>query len=137
LSLLIEKVIFLNKVKAFENQNQRLLEDLALEMQYKSCDVNTELLKSNTDNNYIFIIDGNLSFKTAHGKMTFGPNEMINDMIFTDADKDAGVIIADSKVNYFEISNLEFKSLLFKYPQLGDVMLHIFDQRLNMETTSA
>ena len=69
--------------------------------------------------------------------MIFGENEMVNDMVFIDSDKDLGIISADSKMNYYEITHLEFKSLLFKYPQLGDIMLHIFDRRMNKEETAA
>jgi CRP-like cAMP-binding protein len=130
-SILIEKVIYLNQVEVLNGLDQRLLEDLSMVMRHEKAPVGTELVRKGAeDNNYYFIIKGSATFSGDPG-LLFESNQIVNDMLFMDADNNNAVVKVTEAVEFFKINHQDFKNLLFKYPELGDIMLHVFDLRLS------
>ena len=54
----------------------------------------------------------------------------MNDMFFLDSDPENLKVVASTEMEVEVMSDVAFKNLLFKYPELGDIMLHTFDLRV-------
>jgi len=128
---LIEKVIFLNGIDALIHKNQRLIEDLAIKLEYNKAKAGAVLIKNGEVNNYYFIISGSAVCKMENSSFKFGSNQLMNDMFFLDNDKESAVVVAGSEMTSLIIPDSELKMLLFKYPELVDIMLFTFDSRVS------
>lgn len=128
---LIEKVILLNSVDALQQKNQSLIEDIALKLSYKTAKSGTALISNGEENNYYFIIEGSAKCQFKQGSISFGKAQIMNDMFFLEDDDSSLKVVANSEMSFLEMPSQEFKMLLFKYPELGEIMLFTFDNRLS------
>ncbi|HAW51235.1 MAG TPA: hypothetical protein DCX54_02740 [Flavobacteriales bacterium] len=136
-SVLIEKVSYLNHVRLMHGQDQNMVEDLAIDMKYRKIGSGETIIRNNAENNYFFIISGEAVADMKTGALTFTDHEFVNDMIFMDKDEKDASIKAVSDLEVYEIPNSDIKTLLFKYPKIGEIMLQIIDRRISSYEVSA
>lgn len=128
---LIEKVIFMNKVSVLKHRNPKLIEDLSLKLDLGYAKAGESLLQIDKENKYFFIINGKVSCKLPNEEIVFVENQLMNDMFFLDNDPKDAAAKAEEEITFLSMPDQEFKLLLFKYPELGDIMLHTFDNRVS------
>lgn len=128
---LIEKVMVLNKVESLKTHDQKLIEDLALKLKLENAKTGDILLKKDQLNNYYFIVEGTAKGNFNNEEINFNQFELMNDMIFLDSDDADSIIRAESDMILLSMSDEYFKTMLFKYPELGDIMLYTFDLRIS------
>lgn len=128
---LIEKVMILNKIASLKTHDQRLIEDLALNLKLESAKTGDILLRKDQINKFYFIVEGSAKGNFKNEEINFKQFELINDMIFLDSDEANSKIEAKSDMVLLSMSDEYFKTILFKYPELGDIMLYAFDLRIS------
>ncbi len=126
----IEKVIFLNNVDALRKKDPSLIEDIALKLKYQKVKAGAVLLEKGKENDYYFVIDGEAECNMADANYKFAENQLVNDMFYLESDADGLKTICKSEMTFLNMSNDEFKELLFIYPELGEIMLYTFDKRV-------
>ena len=134
---LIEKVSYLNHVRHMQAQDQSMIEDLAIDMNYRKISLGDTIIKNGVENNYFFIISGEAVADIKTGSLIFKEHEFVNDMIFMDKDEKDASIKAVVEMEVYEVSNSDIKSLLFKYPKIGEIMLQIMDRRISSHNVLA
>ena len=131
-SLLIEKVGILNGVSVLAHADPKLVEDLALRLKYVKAAAGSELVVNGKENDSFFIISGTAVAELPSGRIEFGPGKLLNDMFFLDSDKGtAASVKAVDEMTFLNMPASSFRDLLFRYPELGDIMLTTLGERIN------
>ena len=128
---LIEKVIFLNNTELV-HRNEDMIEDLAIHLRHKTSKSGSVLVKNENDNDYYFILKGKAKSNIKDVQLTFNEGLIVNDMFFLDSDNPDAAIVCATDLEYLHMTSDDFKNLLFKYPELGEIMLENFDRRISI-----
>ena len=129
-SVLIEKVIYLNRLEETLGKDQGMLEDLAINMRYREVKSGDKLLVNKGENPLIFIISGSATLKLSSASFEFGEHQMLNNMIFIESDGPEAEIKATSDMAIYQVDDELLRDLMFKYPNIAEIMLQAIDLRM-------
>jgi HEAT repeat protein/MFS family permease len=130
--LLLDKVRALKQSALMQSLENNSIIELAFLMKEKTIASGTALLEQNkTEQAIYFITEGEVVLET-EGKSicTFGPFEMIGDMLFTETDK-AAKMKSTTECNCYEIPVKGLFEAIFKDPELINLLAKIIDKRNN------
>ncbi|MEQ9063869.1 MAG: hypothetical protein RIE58_06815 [Vicingaceae bacterium] len=129
-SVLIEKVIFLNRMKEMLGKDQDMIEELALNINYREIKKGDVLIENGKDNSNYFIVSGKATVQLKNTVLEFGEHQVVNDLIFIDSDGPEAIMRAESEMSVYELDSASLNNLMYKYPRIGEIMLQVIDLRI-------